>query len=136
MENLFIKASRLKLRFATNKGLVTVEDLWDLNLNSLDNLYTAIKKERKDTEVEGLISRKNKTESVDEIKLSIIEYIFKEREKQEEERKERVNARIAKQARLDKLLEIANSKDTEELKNKSAEEINAMIQELSSELRD
>lgn len=36
--NLFIKASRKKLRITTNKGPLSVEDLWDLSLPSLDTI--------------------------------------------------------------------------------------------------
>jgi hypothetical protein len=43
MSNLFERATRLKLRFSTNKNEITVEDLWELPLQSktgfdLDNV--------------------------------------------------------------------------------------------------
>lgn len=35
---LFVAASRCKLRIATAKGSLTVEDLWDLSLKALDDI--------------------------------------------------------------------------------------------------
>ena len=40
----FEKASKLKLRFSTNRGELSIEDLWDLSLESLDQIAVAIDK--------------------------------------------------------------------------------------------
>jgi len=37
MSNIFERASRLRIRFESSKGLLTVEDLWVLPLTSKDN---------------------------------------------------------------------------------------------------
>ena len=42
MNDLFLAASRRQLRFATNRGHITTEDLWSLNLKSLDSLALSI----------------------------------------------------------------------------------------------
>ena len=46
MEQLFITASREKLRFASSKGLLTTEDLWSLSLTSLDAIYIVLSDEK------------------------------------------------------------------------------------------
>ena len=41
---MFEKASRLKLRFKTQNGIIAVDDLWDLTLDSLNTLAKALNK--------------------------------------------------------------------------------------------
>lgn len=42
MENLFIQASKLQLRFSSSKGLLSTEDLWTLSLRDLDKMAVKI----------------------------------------------------------------------------------------------
>ncbi len=44
---MFEKASRLKLRIATAMGQLTVEDLWDLNLATLNAIAKGLNKQLK-----------------------------------------------------------------------------------------
>lgn len=46
-DNLFLEASRCKLRFNTGRGQLSVEDLWDLSLKDLDKAAVAIDEEIK-----------------------------------------------------------------------------------------
>lgn len=40
--NAFLEATRRQLRFATSKGAINTEDLWQLSLKSLDQIALAI----------------------------------------------------------------------------------------------
>lgn len=42
---MFKQASKMKLRFATSKGNLSVEDLWDLSLPVLDKLAVSYDEE-------------------------------------------------------------------------------------------
>lgn len=55
MDN-FKKASQLKLRFNTNKGVLSVEQLWDLTATSLATLVRSIKSELKNSTIEDELS--------------------------------------------------------------------------------
>lgn len=43
VENIFEFATRNKVRFSF-KGLISVEDLWDLSLTNLDSIYKELNK--------------------------------------------------------------------------------------------
>jgi TRAP-type C4-dicarboxylate transport system substrate-binding protein len=57
MENIFEFALRNKLRF-NYRGLITVEDLWDLGAQGLDYIYKGLMSEKRQTETESLIEKK------------------------------------------------------------------------------
>lgn len=44
---MFEKASRIKLRYSTNRGVLSVEDLWDLSLEQLDPIAINLNKSLK-----------------------------------------------------------------------------------------
>lgn len=128
MEKMFEKATKSKLRFSTNKGQLSVEDLWDLSLVSLDTIAKDVNKALKADQEESFISPKSTVNSELTLKLEILKYIIQV--KQEE--KEKSKLRAEKQAQLATLKELAAQKSGEALSQKSLEEIQAMIAELES----
>lgn len=65
MTALFQKATRTKLRVLTNKGSLSVEQLWDLPLKTLDTVYMELNRTIKAAEGESLIEpKKADTEAV------------------------------------------------------------------------
>ena len=50
---MFEKASRMKLRFNTQRGVLSVEDLWDLPLIQLDNIAIALNKKLQESKTEA-----------------------------------------------------------------------------------
>ena len=55
--NIFEYAVRNKVRFPF-KGMISVEDLWDLSLTNLDSIYKTLNKQIKQNDEESLLSTK------------------------------------------------------------------------------
>ena len=125
----FEKASRLKLRFSTNKGELSVEDLWDLSLESLDTIAKAVNKKLKDESEESFIGKKSSNNAVLELKMDILKEVIEVKLKE----KEAKASRVIKSAKLAQLKELANNKANEQLSGMSLEEINKLILELETE---
>lgn len=118
------------MRFATARGQLSVEEVWDLNLNSLDALAKAANKEVKATEEESFIPSARKRRNTDaETRLEILKYIIGVKVDEEASAKIRSEKR-EKAARLREL--IANQQD-KELASKSAEELKKMLAEMGEE---
>jgi hypothetical protein len=129
--SIFEQASRLQLRFVTSKGHVSTEELWDLNLQSLDTIAKAVNRELKSSQEESFIgtpTTANKATKQQELRLSILKHVIAV--KQEEEAASK--SRAAKRAQLATLKQLAEHKAGQAMEAKSLEEINAMITELES----
>lgn len=78
---MFEKASRLKLRFITIKGDVTVEDLWDMKLTSrngfdLDSVAKSLNMAVKESGEESFVVKRNTKNAVLELKFEIVKHII------------------------------------------------------------
>ena len=130
----FEQASRLKLRFETPKGLISVEDLWDLPLTSrtrlsdisLDNLAKSLNKATKESAEESFVVKKSRTNTLLELKFEIVKHVIKVR-LEDAERKE--NA-LAVKAQKEKILDIIADKEDDSLKGKSVASLKKMIKDL------
>lgn len=131
---MFEKASRLKLRFETAKGLLSVEDLWDLPLTSttskvnLDELARGLHhKVTTQTDISFVTpTAKSAAAEKDQLALDLLKHIISVRlAENEAAAKARANAEQKK-----KILEILDEKDTESLKGKSTDELRAMVANL------
>ena len=130
--NIFEYATRRKLRFVMSKGVIITEDLWDLSLESLNTLAKSLNKRVKESEEEDFIGKtkiKSNQEKDLEIQFELVKYVIKV--KLEERDKRKVAAEKAeKLRRLRDKLEAAQDK---ELDQKSAEDLQKMIEELEKE---
>lgn len=125
MENLFITAIRNKFRFEY-RGIISVEDLWDLKVEALDDIYRNLSSQIKKANEESLLKSKTKEQEVIELKMQIVKYIVEEKLKEAENRRQAKARKEQKQ----KIMEILNEKEDQDLKNKSAEELKAMLEDL------
>ena len=124
MEKLFEKASKLKIRF-NYRGLITTEDLWDLDVKALDYIYKQLMVAKKESETESLLEEK-RTNPILEVQIEIVKYIFSVKV---EERKA-AELRAENAAKKQKILAILARKQDAELENKSTEELEKLIADL------
>lgn len=127
IENKFEVATRSKMRFPF-RGLISVEDLWDLSVNNLDSIFKTLNSELKQVQEESLLNVKTKEDKELDVKIEIVKHVVKV--KLEEE-----NARLqvkAQKEQKQKIMEILSAKQDESLQNKSVEELQAMLGELNN----
>ncbi len=119
MSALFEKATKQKLRFPSTQGNLSVEDLWELSLQSLDTLAKTVNKKLKDESEESFISTRTKSNSELELKLEILKYIISDKMKENEAKK----VRVQRNEELKLLNSLLVTNKQKELQSLSSEEI-------------
>ncbi len=123
---MFEKASRLKLTFATSKGTLSADYLWDLPLTQLDSIAKDTNKRIKSAEEESFIAPKSAANTLDVLRLDILKHIIRTRQSEASEKlvKSEINAQTA-------VLETALArKKEEELSSLSVEDLQKRIKDL------
>lgn len=130
--NIFEQASRQALRFESNRGDLTTEQLWTLPLTSrngfdLDSVARAIAHGLKDLGEESFVeTRSNPAKATFELKLEVVKFIIADKQAAAAE----ATLRAEKAQQKEKLLNILGKKQDAELEGLSAEEIKARIEAL------
>lgn len=130
MTNLFAQALKNKVRFQTEKGLLTVEDLFDLSLNSLNVIYQRLSKSKKELSGDALFESEDLSKRREEKRLedamAIVKTVFEIRQKEIQEKE----SRQAKALEKRRLLEALAEKREEGIKQLDEDEILARLAEL------
>lgn len=126
-EKMFEIAIRNRFRF-TFKGLISVEDLWQLDIKDLDSIFKSLNSELKQIKEESLLDTKTKQDKELDIKIEIVKYIVAVKLEEENLRLKNKERKEQKQ----KILEILSAKQDESLHNKSIEELTSMLDALES----
>lgn len=134
--NIFERASRAKLRFASTVGELTTEQLWDLPLTAknagnvdLDKIARGIHRELKSLEEGSFVELKpdpRKTEL--ELQLEIVKHVIEAKI----EAKKRVEKAAENAERKRKLLGALAHKEEQELSGMTKAEIEAEIAKLDA----
>lgn len=125
-ENLFESATRSKMRFPF-KGMISVEDLWNLSLTNLDSVFKTLNAEVKKSEEESLLNTKSKEDEEISNKIEIVKYIVSVKL---DEKKKREDAKKNAEMRQ-RLLEIKAKRQDAALENMSDEDLDKALAELS-----
>lgn len=135
MENKFEVAARTKLRFVTRVGNISVEDVWDLPLESsrgfsltelAEDLVQGL--EVKDSTKLAFLKKKkpNKEQELAQLRFDIVEYIATTKVKEQEDSE---NAKeIAERKKV--ITDLINRKKAEETESKSIEELQEELKNL------
>ena len=122
---MFEIAVRNKFRFPF-RGTISTEDLWDLSVQQLDEIFKTLKSQEKKAQEESLLNVRTPEDTVLETKIEIIQYIVGvklEEANQAQRTKETRDKR-------EKILAVLAEKQDADLRNKSPEELQAMLDQL------
>ena len=131
MADLFKIASKKKYRF-DYRGVITVEDLWDLDVEELDKVYKSLKVKQKNSAEESLLQTVSKEDKELNNKIEIVKIIVADKL----EARERATKSAEKRAKNQRILEIMADKADAELKAKSLDELRAMLDDDAEEDED
>jgi hypothetical protein len=133
--NIFERASRAALRFTSNVGELTTEQLWELPLTAkggkvdLDSIARAVNRELKSLTEESFVNLKPDPRKDDlELRLEILKHVIEAKLAQQEATKKAVETAERKR----KLLAALASKESETLAGMTKEQIEAEIASLGA----
>lgn len=118
--NIFENAMRQKLRFPSDRGQLTTEQLWLLDLRLLDTIARAINTELKGVTEESFIQTKpDPRKGALTLQLDILKYIIASKM----EDAERAKSAAERSRTRKKLVEALGAKEEEELGKKSKDQL-------------
>jgi hypothetical protein len=125
-KNLFEIATRNRYRF-TYKGVMTVEDLWDLSVEALDAIFKTLNRQKKTADEDSLLTTKSAADTELANKIELVKYIVSIKLAEADER---VNA-AEKKAQRDKILAIMAKKQDAALEGMDMKQLEAELAKLS-----
>jgi len=69
---MYKEANKQKLRFQTNKGLLSTEQLWDLSLTDLDTLAVSLESAHKNSKGKSFLEKRTTTDKGLKLKFDIV----------------------------------------------------------------
>lgn len=124
-KNMFEVATRTKMRFPF-KGMISVEDLWDLSVQNLDKVFKTLNSQRKEAQEESLLNVKSSEDEVLDTQIAIVKYIVGVKLEEQAARIKAAENREKKQ----KIMALMAKKDDEAMENMSKEELQKLLDEL------
>lgn len=136
---IFKKASKKKLRFSTNRGVLSVEQLWDLSKDEIRQLVIKAREAAKkssgevnDSELSFLDAPAKIKATDDELRFEILKDIYLTKKSAEEKAQKKAEVK----ANNKKLLELIARKQDEALEKKSIKELEKMLESEEDEDED
>lgn len=128
---IYKKASKKKLRFNTNRGVLSVEQLWDLSKEEIRQLVIKAREAAKkssgevnDTELSFLDAPVKTKATDDELRFEILKDIYLTKKSAEEKAQKRAEAKENNK----KILDLIARKQDEALEKKSIAQLEKMLE--------
>ena len=121
--NLFEVATRAKYRYPYN-GMISTEDLWDLSIERLNEVYKRLAKEKNNGEEDSLLTSAPKDTALLD-KIEIVKAIFGYKLEMTAKAEKAAETKRKNQ----RIMELIAEKQDEKLKSLSVEELEKMIAE-------
>lgn len=125
-KNLFEIASRKRYRF-NYKGVMTVEDLWNLRVEDLDAIFKALNRQKKTVDEESLLAVRSVEDQDLANKIELVKYIVSVKLAEAEQRK----TAAANREQRDKILAIMAKKKDKELEDMDVDQLMKKLEELN-----
>lgn len=127
LETLLVKAARKQWRFASNKGHLTFEDLWNLKLEDLDRIAVALDEKIQKGGRKSFITKRAESMSEEQGMLDLVTYVIETKVAEDDAAKERA----ARRSQREFLESLKQKKQIAALESLSAEEIDKQIAALA-----
>ena len=124
MTNIFEQATKMHLRFQ-HRGMLGVEDLWELDLAELDMIYRGLREQQKTEQQDSLLDNSSVNTKL-ALRVELVKYIFGVKQAANEARK----LAAANAVRKQQLLEVLARKQAAGLEEMTEAEIRAAIEAL------
>ena len=122
MDN-FKLASQQKLRFQTNKGLLSTEQLWDLSLNDLDSLAVTLDEEYGKSGQKSFLVKSSLKDKTTKLRFDIVLDVLNTKNEEQQAASEAREIREHNK----KIVALIAEQEEEDLKKKSKKELEAML---------
>ncbi len=121
--DVFKKACQQKLRFATTKGTLSTEQLFDLSLKELDTLAVGLADSYEESKGKSFLTKRTVKDAGIKLQFDVVLDVLQTKAAELEAETEKRDAKEHNQ----KILELINDKKNDALKNKSVKELEAML---------
>lgn len=119
----FEVATREKYRFPY-KGVISVEDLWDLSCDQLNVVFKTLNKEKKNVNEESLLDMRQSAADVTLTNMiDIVKYVFNAKQLEAQARREAAD----KHAKNQIIMGLIKEKENEALKSLSIDELKKLL---------
>lgn len=129
LESLLVKAARKQWRFATNKGHLTFEDLWNLKLEDLDKIAVALDEKIQKGGRKSFITKRAESLTEEQGMFDLVTYVIETKMAEADAAKARAG-KASQKAFLQDLLQRQRIASLEKL---TPEEIEKQIAALDSD---
>jgi hypothetical protein len=120
---MYKQASQLKLRFATTKGMLSTEQLWDLSLTELDDLAVSLEEKYKNSKGKSFLEKKTTKDKGIKLQFDIALDVLNTKVEEQQTLQKAADDK----AHNEKIITLIAEKQDESLKGKTIKELEAML---------